>query len=78
VATFAISFDTGAVPLSRIQDAFGRRYNYTGFAPDGGAETKAQFVRRVLKRHIIDVVLADDREQGRAAADAAVTEITLT
>lgn len=80
MATFSISFDTGAVPLSRIYDAFAVAYGYQATLPGGGTnpETKAQFARRMMGDHIKGVVKAQEREAARSAAEAGVTDITLT
>lgn len=84
MATLSVSFDTGSVPLSRIQDAFASAYGWTATVSDGNGgtipnpETKAQFMRRKVKEYVTDVVKGQEREAARRTAESAVTEITLT
>lgn len=75
MATFTLTFDTGAVPLSKITDAFASAYDYDAVV-DGAPnpETKAQFTRRMIRHLIVQVV----RGQDAKAAATAVAEISLT
>jgi hypothetical protein len=77
MATLTFSFDTGAVPLSRIIDAFAKAYKYEAIingAPN--PETKAQFARRMVQLYIRDVVVSTERNV--AVAAIAPTELELT
>lgn len=51
-----------------VQEAFAAVYRYTGTAPDGAAETPAQFVRRKLREHVVEVVAS---HKASVAADTA-------
>lgn len=79
MATLTLVYDTGAVPLSRITDAFASRYRYMDTI-DGEAnpETKAQFARRMVKEHIITVVRQEEQKVAIQAANAGVTTVSLT
>lgn len=84
MATLSISFDTGSVPLSRIQDAFAAAYGWTATVPNGAGaeipnpETKALLTRRKIKEYVVEVVKGQEREAARRTAEGTVTEITLT
>lgn len=72
------TFDTGAVPLSRIVDAIALEYGYqaiTNGSPN--PETKAQFSRRMIGTVIKNIVKNQDLHTARIAAEATVTPINL-
>jgi hypothetical protein len=84
MATLSFSFNTGTVPLSRIQDAFALAYGYQATVSDGNGgqipnpETKAQFTQRKIREYVVSVVKSQETEAARRTAESAVTEITLT
>jgi hypothetical protein len=53
---------------TRVLNAIASQQGYTGLNPQGGAETKAQFAKRMLRNWIIAQVKA---AEGNAAADSA-------
>jgi hypothetical protein len=77
MATLTFSFDTGAVPLSRIVDAFAKAYRYQAII-DGqlNPETKAQFARRMVQQYIRDIVVSTERNDAIQAI--APTQLDLT
>lgn len=73
MATLTFSYDTGLVPLSRINDAYA---NYFGY--QSGSETKAQFAQRMVKQQIIDIVKSSESSTAISTAVAGVAPIVLT
>jgi len=55
----------------RVLDGFASQKGYTGTAPDGTAETKAQFLKRKLGEHVREIVLRAEMQAAAAAAGAA-------
>lgn len=57
--------------LTRVRDGYALRHGYTGFRPDGAAETKAQFLKRKLIEHIKESVrIAEEATSVATAAEA--------
>jgi hypothetical protein len=54
--------------VTRVLNAIALTQGYTGLNPQGGAETKAQFAKRMLKNWVIAQV---KQAEGTPAADAA-------
>jgi hypothetical protein len=84
MATLTLTYDTGAVSLSRIQDAIAAAYGYQTTIPDGNGgtipnpESKAQFARRMIGGHIKSVVRTQELAAARVASETSIAEITLT
>lgn len=81
MALLTFSYDTGAIPLLRIVDAFASQHGYSPFLDDGvtsNPETKAQFTRRVIGRFIKDVVRAAETKAAEDAARDGIVDIPLT
>lgn len=86
MATLSFSFETGAIPTSRIVNALAANYSYQATIPDpqspgdtiANPESKADFAKRMVKRYLIDNVRSYELGQARATAEATVTEIALT
>lgn len=86
MATLTFSFDTGAVPLSRIVDGMAVTYGYPETIPDPAnpgqtipnTETKAQFARRQIRRIIIEAVRTGEVTIARQTSEQGVTFIDLT
>lgn len=81
--TLTFSYDTGAVPLSRIVDGVAAFHNYQAMITPNpqepgtqipNPESKSQFASRMIKQHIIMMVRSSE---GRTA-ELAVTNIGLT
>ena len=79
MATLTFSFDTGSVPLSKINNAIAAEYDYQSTI-DGepNPESKAEFSKRMIKTVITNIVKNQDKKVARQAAEASVSEITLT
>lgn len=77
MATLSFSFDTGSVPLSRIADAFAVTYGYKPEI-DGqpNPESKADFARRMIRRHIIDIVRSGERQAAERSINIQDVELT--
>jgi hypothetical protein len=74
-----LTYDTGSVPLSRINDGFAAAYGYQPTINGSpNPETKAEFSRRMVREYIKGVVKGQEVEAARKTAEAGVTEITLT
>jgi hypothetical protein len=72
-----ISITIPDTQVNRIMDAFALAYNYTGTAPDGTTETKANFARRKIREYVVSVVVSQESDYAaRAAAEAARTQAT--
>lgn len=86
MATLTFTYDTGAVPTSRILDAWALRYNYQATVPDPGVpgqiipnpETKAAFAKRILKEQITAIVREVEAAAAAKTASDAVVPIVLT
>jgi hypothetical protein len=84
MATLSLTYDTGSVSLTRIQDAIAAAYGYQATIPDGNGgtipnpESKAQFARRMIGVHIKSVVRNQELAAARAASETSIAEITLT
>jgi hypothetical protein len=86
MATLSFSFDTGSVTVARIVDAMAITYGYQATIPDpqnagqsiANPETKAQFAKAQIKRIITEAVKNAEMHEARKAAEATVTDITLT
>lgn len=84
MAQLQFTFDTGNVPLSRINDSLALEFGYQSIIRDPiqgdipNPETKAQFNKRKIKEFIIDAVKNQDIRTARTTADAGVTPINLT
>lgn len=68
---------------ARIENAFTQTYSYTGQNPQGGAETKNQFIKRMIIEFVKETVKRVEGEaagkQARTAAEADVDgDLTLT
>lgn len=67
---------------TRVLNAFAAQLNYTGTNPQGQAETKAQFARRMLREYIVAVVKQNEGEvaskTARTTSDASVDAIGIT
>ena len=72
MATLNLTFETTA-PLSRIFDAFVAQYG----EPLGG-ETRQEFMRRMVRQFIRDVVRAAETRVAEDTARGGVTDIPLT
>ncbi len=79
MATLTFTFDTGAVPLNRILDAFATAYSYQSII-DGvpNPETKAQFARRMVMEYIRDVVQGQEVNTATKIAKDGVVKLALT
>ena len=77
--TLLLSFDTGTVPLSRITDAFAKRFGYNEII-NGAAnpESKANFARRMVKEWITEIVKLEETTPAIETAKANITPIPLT
>lgn len=81
-----IPFDTGNVSIARIANAYAEVYGYSATVPDPvklnefipNPMTKAQFIRHVIRQHIIATVREADLRAVKASAEAAVINIDLT
>ena len=81
MALLLFQYDTGAVPISRIVDAFALQHGYEPFLEDGvtpNPETKAQFTKRIVGRFIKDVVRAAETKAAEDAARGGIVDIPLT
>jgi hypothetical protein len=58
--------------VTRVLNAIASTNGYTGLNPQGGAETKAQFARRMLRNWVIAQVKIAEGEPAADAARAAV------
>ena len=71
-----ITINLPAAALTRVKDAFASAYNWDGTG------TKAQFAKRMLIRHIKEVVKGRERESAvdtaRSAAEASHTDPDIT
>ena len=92
MATLQFQFDTGAMPIAEILDAFAAAYGYQATVrnpafpaiPPAPAvpetipnpETKAQFARRQVRKYVLDVVRARRHAVAQSTAVAAVSEPT--
>jgi hypothetical protein len=64
-----ISIDIPDAQAARVRDAYAAAMGYDLNKQDG--ETKPAFVRRMLARHVKDVVKSYEADAARAAASAA-------
>jgi hypothetical protein len=86
MATLTLTYDTGNVSLTRIQDGLSGAYGWTATIPDPAnpaqtipnPETKAQFARRVVGNFIRTTVRNQEAAVAKAAAEAAIADVTLT
>ena len=86
MATLSLSCDTGSVTVARIVDAMALHYGYQATIPDpanagqtiANPETKTQFAKSQIRRIIMEAVKSAEVAQVRQAAEATVTDITLT
>jgi hypothetical protein len=78
MATLQLTYDTGAVPIARIVDAFATHFGYSDTI-DGqpNPESKAVFARRVLGEHIAKIVREEEVRAAMKVAEAAVTTINI-
>jgi hypothetical protein len=69
MARLDLSFDTGNVTLTRIQDAFASAYHYPETLDDDtpNPETKAQFARRMVASYIREIVVSVEHKAALAA-----------
>lgn len=74
MATFSLSLDTGAIPLSKITGAFRVKYDDPIHNPPG--ETDAALTKRILKEFIANVVFETDFKTAQSGLN--VTKIILT
>ncbi len=86
MATLSFSFETGSVTVARIVDAMALHYGYQANIPDpanagqtiANPETKAQFAKSQIRHIIMEAVKNAEMTEARQAAEATVTNITLT
>ena len=76
MAVLTFTYETGAVPLTKIIDAFANEYDYEANKLNV-LETKAQFARRIVKQYIVGVVKSDDAKAA-ARTIPPVNEIEMT
>jgi hypothetical protein len=68
----AMTFTIPDAVLSRVLDGFAKRNGFTGKAPDGSVESKAQFLKRLVGQFVKDAVVAQESLDASAVAgDAA-------
>lgn len=85
MATLNLSFETGSVPLSKINNAIALEFNYQENIPDianpgqtiPNPETKSQFSKRMIGNIIKSIVKNQDLIPARITAEAGVSEISL-
>lgn len=85
MATLTFSFDTGAIPISRIIEGFSKANGYQETIPhptEAGQtipnpETKAQFCKRLIKKILIDAVLNSESREAMETAKATIQPIAL-
>lgn len=67
MAKLDFSFETGAVPLVEIVDAFASAYHYQATI-DGqpNPETKVAFARRMVRQYIKDIYISEKRKAEEA------------
>lgn len=78
--TLTLTYDTGAVPISRILDSFATRYNWQAIIVDPNnpgtlqnpnlipnPESKVQFATRMVRLYIVSVVRDIDERNAKAA-----------
>lgn len=75
MGTFSITYDD--TKAAEIANYVGLAKGYTGFKPDGSAETKAQFVRRMIAEQVKDWVAVGKRIEAEQAVNEAVYRETL-
>lgn len=56
--------------IARINDAFAAQFGYTGTAPDGTPETKANHTRRKIREFAVNIVASYESQQAALAATA--------
>ncbi len=86
MAILTFSFDTGAVPVSRIVDAMALEYGYQATVPDPAnpgqtlpnPQTKVQFAKAQIGRIIKETVSHQERRAAQQTAASGVTDVVLT
>lgn len=89
MAVLTFTFETGAVPLTRIVDAVALLHGYSALVPDPNAtppnstsmpnpQTKAQFAKGVIRGFLINAVKEAELRVARTSAESGVVSIDLT
>jgi hypothetical protein len=78
-----ITLDIPAGQVNRVQNAFASQFGYTGLTPQGAAETKAEFTKRMLIKFIKDTVKSVETgpaiETARQTVDSSIeSQVTVT